>query len=233
MPEKYYYLLINLGTILVPLIRSFEPRIRYVASFKSLFAAIALIGIPFIIWDAIFTANGVWGFNPRYLSGIEGFGLPLGEFLFFVTVPFSCVFIYRVLNYFVGPTRIDRMGKTLAQLTMFFSATMAAMNTDKAYTFWTFLFLALFMAIHLRINAHYLGRMFFAYAICLVPFFIVNGVLTGSWIPEEIVWYNDDENLGIRIGTIPMEDAFYGMLLIMGNITVYEELRSRYLEKQL
>ena len=231
MPEKYYYLLINIGTVLVPFIRSFETRIRYFNSFKWLFAAIAIVGIPFVVWDAVFTANGVWGFNARYLSGVELFGLPLGEYLFFITVPFSCVFIYRVLNYFVGPTRIDRMGKSLAQFVLFFSITIAVVYYEKAYTFWTFLLLSIFMAVHIRLlNAHYLGRMFFAYAICLIPFFVVNGVLTGSWIPEEIVWYNDAENLGIRIGTIPMEDAFYGMLLIMGNITVYEELRSRSAE---
>src|SRR5690554_1987727 len=100
MSEKYYYLLINLGTILVPFIRSFEPRIHYARSFKWLFLSIAIVGIPFVVWDIIFTANGIWGFNDRYLSGIELFGLPLGEYLFFITVPFSCVFIYRVLNYF-------------------------------------------------------------------------------------------------------------------------------------
>ncbi len=72
-----------------------------------------------------------------------------------------------------------------------------------------------------------MGRFYFAYAIILIPFLLVNGVLTGSFIEEQVVWYNDDANLGIRMGTIPVEDTFYGMLLILLNISILEWLQDR------
>jgi lycopene cyclase domain-containing protein len=62
-----------------------------------------------------------------------------------------------------------------------------------------------------------------SYAICIIPFLIVNGFLTA--IP--VVIYNDAENLGKRIYTIPFEDIFYGMLLVLMNIVIYEKLKNR------
>ena len=59
----------------------------------------------------------------------------------------------------------------------------------------------------------------------LIPFLIVNGFLTS--IP--VVLYNNAENLGIRIYTIPFEDMFYGMLLILMTIVVYENLKQKEL----
>jgi len=45
----------------------------------------------------------------------------------------------------------------------------------------------------------------------LIPFFAVNGVLTA--LP--IVWYNNSENLNVRLGSVPVEDAFYSLLLLL------------------
>jgi len=45
----------------------------------------------------------------------------------------------------------------------------------------------------------------------LIPFFAVNGVLTA--LP--IVWYNNSENLNVRLGSVPFEDAFYSLLLLL------------------
>ena len=51
--------------------------------------------------------------------------------------------------------------------------------------------------------------------ILLIPFSIVNGLLTGTLIKNQVVWYNNNENLSIRLGTIPIEDIFYALLVLL------------------
>lgn len=62
----------------------------------------------------------------------------------------------------------------------------------------------------------------------LIPFFVVNGLLTGTGIEEEIVWYSEDAFTGTRLFTIPIEDIFYGMLLMLGVISLYEYFGARW-----
>jgi lycopene cyclase domain-containing protein len=66
------------------------------------------------------------------------------------------------------------------------------------------------------------------YVVILIPFFLVNGVLTGSWIPEQVVWYNDEQSLGIRMGTIPVEDTIYNLGMLL---TVFAVMEWRSLPK--
>lgn len=229
MNQHYYYLLLDFLVISIPLMWSFGPKVSYYKSFVPLFLGIAIVGGFFIIWDVIFTVNGIWGFNPRYLSGIELAALPLGEWLFFVCIPFSCVFIYRSLNYYLkkGPSR--KLTGTISNFLIAFCISLAVIYHDRWYTVITFSLLGILIYWHHNLNkTRWLGRFYLAYLIVLIPFFITNGILTGTGIEEEIVWYNDDENMGRRIATIPFEDAFYGMLLILGVITFYEHFGSKW-----
>jgi lycopene cyclase domain-containing protein len=93
------------------------------------------------------------------------------------------------------------------------------------YTGWTLVLCGLTFWI----IRHWLSRIFrvfwVSYIVLLIPFFIVNGILTGTGIEQEVVWYNDAENMGIRALTIPVEDFFYGLLMIVWNIVLFERFR--------
>jgi lycopene cyclase domain-containing protein len=93
------------------------------------------------------------------------------------------------------------------------------------YTAYTFglLSIVLLFCFYRKINLHTITISF----ISILPFmFISNGLLTGMWIENEVVWYNDFQNLGFRIFTIPIEDFFYGYLLILFNVLLYEAFRN-------
>ncbi|NEQ48703.1 MAG: lycopene cyclase domain-containing protein [Leptolyngbya sp. SIO3F4] len=230
METPWLYLILNAGTLSIPLIRSFESRVAFSSRWKALFAAMLIVAAFFLVWDVIFTMQGVWGFNPKYLSGIYLFELPLGEWLFFFTIPYACVFIYDVLNHFWPENGFfNRYARLITAFLIGFLLGLAIVYNDRAYTFWNFSFTALFLGyLYYYLKPRWLGNFYRAYAVGLIGFFGVNGILTGTGLEEQVVWYNSEEFMGIRLVTIPLEDVFYGLLLIAMNVWLYEYFQQRF-----
>jgi lycopene cyclase domain-containing protein len=185
--------------------------------------------VVFSPWDMLKTCLGVWGFNPRYLLGFYIGNLPIEEWMFFIAIPYACLFTYYALNYLVKKDYLgkyaDRITLALAGVLLFFGL----MNIGKLYTSVTFISTGGFLLFHRYfIRAGFMGRFYLMYLVTLLPFFIVNGLLTGSFIPEEVVNYDDIQNLGIRLGTIPVEDMVYGLLMLLMNVTWFEYLKNRF-----
>lgn len=225
---SFTYLIINFLTLLVPFIRSFDKRVNMVGKWKALLPAMLLTATLFLVWDVWFTELGVWGFNDRYLSGIHFAGLPLGEYLFFLTVPYACLFVYEVLNYFIKQDLFGQVARPIILVTALVLLLLAWFSRDQWYTGLTFLLTGIWLLVLGVIKPHWLGRFLLSYIVCLLPFLMVNGVLTGSFLEEQVVWYNDQENYGIRIFTIPIEDTVYMLLLLVMNVTFYEALKLRF-----
>lgn len=216
--KQYTYLLINFFSILIPFVFSFEKRIFFIKKFKALFPAILITGAFFIIWDHFMTVWNVWGFNSEYLIGLYIWKLPVEEWLFFFTIPYSCVFIYESLNFLVKKDILSKYSKNISSTLAVILIIVVLFNTGKLYTAIK-LTLTVFMLVYVLIeNFDFMGKFYRAYLVSLIPFFIVNGMLTA--LP--VVTYNDSENLGIRLGTIPIEDIVYTLLLLLMNICLYE-----------
>ena len=98
-----------------------------------------------------------------------------------------------------------------------------------AYTFISLSLLLLLLKFGFKVT--WLPKLFSIYPILLFPFIIVNGILTGTALENPIVWYTDNENLGIRLLTIPIEDFFYGFELILLNIFIYEFLNKKFAKR--
>lgn len=223
---KFAYLLVDMLSISIPLLRSFEHRVRFIQHWKAILVSIAIPGAIFLIWDVYYTHIGVWGFNPDYLVGITLVNLPVEEWLFFVCIPYACIFTHEALKYFIPTNPIEHLEKWITYGLLLVLFVVGLIHVDNLYTGVTFIACGAALALlKFVLKAPFLSRFYFSFLVILIPFFIVNGILTGSFIPEQIVWYNDDENMGIRMGTIPVEDTFYGMLLLIMNISLFEYLK--------
>jgi lycopene cyclase domain-containing protein len=226
--EKYYYLFIDLACILVPVAFSFTTTINFARKWKYLWPAMTITSALFVAWDLWFTHIGVWGFNPRYVLGAYIGNLPLEEILFFLCIPYACVFTYEAVNYYQKTEPLPDNGRRVTWVLIAGLLLVGIRNYDRLYTCVTCVAAALFLAfLQLIIKPQYMARFYFAYIFILIPFFIVNGFLTGTGLPEPVVWYNNQENLGIRMMSIPIEDSFYGMLLILMNVSIFEYLQGR------
>jgi lycopene cyclase domain-containing protein len=221
---KYAYLLINFLTIIFPGLLSFDKRVQFFKSWKYIWLGMAITGLMFLFWDVLFTLNGVWSFNNKYITGIRFFELPLEEILFFLTVPFSCIFIYACLNYYVTWSIPQAVSKVISVLLILLSAAMLVAYHNRLYTLVTFsLLLVLMILLQFVFKSRWLSRFYMAYIVSLLPFYIVNGILTA--IP--IVMYNNAENIAMRVGTIPVEDHFYSMALLVMNVGFFEYFKGR------
>ena len=227
------YLLLNLGSISVPFLYSFHPRLQLHKRFLWVFISILLTMVIFIPWDVIFTINGIWGFNPDYFLNTKILSLPLEEWLFFICIPFACVFThYALLLYFPKMKLGENSSKSIAVGLMLTLVFVLIFNYDKWYTLVNFSLAIPLTLIVLKYNPKLLQHFFLTFLVMLIPFFIVNGVLTGSWIENQVVWYNNAENLGIRMGTIPVEDSIYAYSMILMSLFFFELLSSRHISDQ-
>ncbi len=226
---NYLYLLINLSTISVPLIASYHPKIQFYKNHKNYFVAIAMSGLFFIGWDVVFVDKEVWGFNDAYLVGLHFLGLPIEEWLFFICIPYASLFLHYSLQLF----RVNflRFSSTLANgftlLLFSLSIGVAILFYDRMYSLVNALVFAISLGVGFIKFKESLKSFYSSFAVILIPFLIVNGVLTGTCLDAPIVWYNPQEIIGIRFVTIPIEDFMYAFSMLFIPWMIYQRAEGR------
>ncbi|MES2763185.1 MAG: lycopene cyclase domain-containing protein, partial [Bacteroidota bacterium] len=193
-------------------------------SWKYIFPSILVTAVFFVAWDILFTAKGVWSFNPHYILGIYICNLPLEEVLFFLCVPYSCMFIYEVMNAYVTRDVLGSCGTRISILISVISLATCIIYYDRTYTIvnagicFSILVFAAFIY-----KFRNLGRFYLAFLVSLIPFLIFDGIITA--LP--IVSYNDNENMAIRVLTIPVEDAFYCLSMLLCPVILMDYFKQR------
>ena len=227
MNPHYTYVAILGAAIAGPLALSFDKKVAFYTKWRYVFAAMILPALFYIGWDMIFTQVGVWHFNPAYTQGTKLYNLPVEEVLFFFIVPYCCTFIYECIRCHFPKLQSGKVSTRIMTMLAFSMFILAAIFFNRLYTFYTCIFTGAFVLLYLcrlRYFASFNAMAFLvSYIVILLPFLAVNGILTA--LP--VVVYNDAENTGLRIFTIPAEDVFYGLLLVMMNIVIFEKLRSQ------
>jgi lycopene cyclase domain-containing protein len=222
------YLWVNVLSFIGPFVLSFDKKVHFFTHWRTLFPAILVVGTGFIIWDIYFTANGIWGFNPLYLSGINVFNLPLEECLFFFTVPYACVFIYEVMKAYFPGFRPKHFAYYFSLIFSITAISLALIYRQNWYTFSALLGAGIInWIVYFGWTPKWYPYFVVSFIVTMLPFLLVNGILTGAVTPEPIVWYSEDHIIGPRIITIPIEDIFYNFFMLFPIVGMHEWLKAR------
>lgn len=226
----YGYLLAFTG--IFPLMFGFIPK----PSFYGQFLKVVLANIPitalFIAWDFYFTKQGVWGFSTSYTTGFQLIGLPWEECLFFIIIPTACTFIYWSLNTVIKKEPFAKAENIITIILIIIFLLTGLWKWEQIYTSTAFMLSGFLLVYHwLFVKPGYRGRFYLTYLVTCIPFLLVNGVLTGGFTESPVVMYNQEENFGVRLGTVPVDDFAYSFLMLFANVSLFEALGNRHSSK--
>ena len=179
--------------------------------------------ILFLIWDSTVTYSH-WFFNEKYVLGITIFNLPIEEILFFITVPFACLFTWEMIIRRTDKKVLAWINKIRPFIYLTIPVGILFFISGKHYTglALSFLGLAVLLDQLLKTNLILEKRFYLYLSLVLLFTLIFNGYLT--WRP--VVTYGVDYQLDFRIITIPVEDFVYGTALIIMNTAIYKKVSS-------
>lgn len=188
-----------------------------------------VIGTLFVIWDALATARGDWAFNEEYIGGFRIFNLPLEEILFFVTVPYSCIFLYETFRTYLKDKKVF-YNQYLYAILAILCLCIAIIFINKPYTATVFIMTGtLFASAHFCFKTMFSSSLYWLYVImCTALFTIFNHVLTS--LP--VVTYSSQAIVGWRVSTIPIEDFFYNYSLLSFYLIIYLFAEERWARRK-
>jgi len=225
MTPLYLYLL--LGSLSVPMIFSIFF-IDFVKNWRAFFLSTTIIAAVFLLWDVIFTEKGIWGFEKTYCVGIHILKMPIEEWLFFFIIPFCSLFTHFAFFYKFPSQKLNKQTTLIITFVLILTClVLLLVNYSKAYTLVNYSILLIVLSLGLLCNIQLLQKFYISFLIIVVPFFIINGVLTGAVTEIPVVWYDNVENLGIRLYTIPIEDIGYAFSMLFGNLMLFEKFNKK------
>jgi lycopene cyclase domain-containing protein len=215
-----FYLWLNAIILTFPLIFSFERKwIKFYKKLKPVLVSLVIVGIFFIAWDVFATSKGHWSFNPDYVNNIKILGLPLEEILFFVTVPYSCLFVYESVLHFIGDKKLFFQRKWLFKIIGILIILSAFAFYTKEYTFLAIFSVGVSVLFVSLVNAElFSSRAYWIYIILTLGLFLIfNYILTS--LP--VVQYSSIAISGFRVTTIPIEDFLFNFSMLTNYLTIY------------
>ncbi len=225
--KKHIYTIIGILVPLGPLALSFDEKVYFFQYLAPVLGAILVAGSVFIVWDIFAVRKKHWSFNDSYVGSLRIARLPAGEWLFFMGVPYACIFIYETVTAYFGDSQIQGYDNLFlyAGYGLVLPGLIFGFLQKRAYTSWVaFAVSGAILMVSLFSAELWQSTAFWAYiGLCHFAFLLVNGI----YVNLPTIYYNQEEFSGIRIIGIPCEDFLYNfsyLVLVLFSYLQFKEI---------
>ena len=204
-----------------------KKSIVFIMEFKYMFPAIIFSGAVFVMLNIRFIKSGIISFNENYLIGKSLLTLPLEEWLFLMVISFFAFSVYVLVNVRFANFDKPNLFFVISMILLLFFAFEAWMTRQKILPFFVFFLLVIYFGYTLyrkRFKSH-LTKFYISWFIVAIPFFLIKVFMNN--LP--VILHNTEFTLGIRLINVPVEEFGYLFLLMLINVTIYENLRDNHL----
>ena len=218
---KFEYFLFNLVVIAGPIASQFHHQIRQISYWRLKLLTSTIVMIPYIIWDVLVTGSH-WWFNAAYTLDFRFFGLPIEEWLFFITVPFGCLLVWETLPQINKAAQVKPLRYVRWTLYTALPLAVWVFSIGKQYTGLVLFCFGVVGLVDrlLKVDLLLQPRTYLYLAVVCGLILVFNGYLTA----RPVVLYGEAYQIGCRILSIPVEDFGYGFTLMLFNAILYEKL---------
>ena len=217
--KRQLYSLIPLLIITGPLALSFDQKVHFSSHWGSVLLATLVIGSLFVVWDIIVFKRGDWQFNDAYVGTRRILGLPIGEILFFIAVPYACLFLFEVGRSYFGSTSLAIWPIWLSWFLAAVAIAGAIYWRKQGYTQLALLALAVFWIAQAVCFPFLILRYDFLFF--SVTGLVAFGIVNGSYTALPTIFYRPEAIWGRRFFKIPLEDFMYNWAYLGLTLIVY------------
>lgn len=221
------YLWINILIAIGLFLFYFKKLVPFHKQWKIALFSVFGIGGIFILWDIYFVKIDVWGFNVNSENGIFIFNLPIEKWLFSFSIPFLWLFIYEMIKTNLPNFRPIKTAYYFSFLFTVSAIVIALVYRDNYHTFTALLCAGLINWI-----------VYFGYTPRWYPYFMISFLIIQVFsfstqflidylMQESLMWYDQEEIIGVNILSFPIENIYYNFLFFFSIVIVYEYLKLR------
>lgn len=233
----YTTLILNLLILAIIIPLSFNKKVKFHSHFEDTIITILFGSFFMILLERFFMYRGICGFMPAYQIKTSFFSLPIEEVLFFITIPYSCIFIYEYVRTKFKKDFLLPHIKKINVGVIFILTIVLLFSFYKEYPFTISTLLDIFIYLYFinKFNNNYMGYFYLSYLISLIPYLISSILINnGLWFISKspIIWYNKDKIFDLKIFNIPLENTIYFMFFLLTYISIYEFSKSKKKSKK-